>query len=402
MIGSAAIDFFIQQSITYRNGAVTVNQEASLQKLPSLYPKSEFHGVLPDKFINFADTTAIYQGLFKNPTSITPLCSTGNCTWDAFLSLSICSRCTDVSNQITNITLTEMSLASLHNESVTINIGEASYGQNGYPNLNSTTTERHGFTPDPYFGILYFSVMNLLEAYDCHLSFCIQEHNSTVTQGLLVETMLNVWQGQPLNDTQQNLSASEEISLTLPPEVSSRFEVTSFRIWTPAYQALIDDLEAVFDGTALLGADAERQLVPYALGGKLDNDYLNTNLSGIPDLMQSVALSLTNALRQGVFGEAVIGNTTSVEIQLEVSWAWLSFPAALIILTFVFLMSTMIKSKRNGIPPWKSSVNASLFHGLTAEHQGHRVKMDEPLAMERRAKEVRMQLVETQNGWQLV
>lgn len=87
-----AFEPFMQQIISYP-ALATVDESssalASAPQLRSFYPTTVHESELLNSFT---------RGFFTDGDfDVSPQCSSGNCTWDTFPSIGICSRCTDVS-----------------------------------------------------------------------------------------------------------------------------------------------------------------------------------------------------------------------------------------------------------------------------------------------------------------
>jgi hypothetical protein len=65
--------------------------------------------------------------------------------------------------------------------------------------------------------------------------------------------------------------------------------------------------------------------------------------------MDRLATALTNRLRGSTSSEKFFGSAYTIETYVHVKWEWLAFPFALLLLTLVFLVATMIKTtQRDG------------------------------------------------------
>ncbi|KAL2204501.1 hypothetical protein CC79DRAFT_1325230 [Sarocladium strictum] len=73
----------------------------------------------------------------------------------------------------------------------------------------------------------------------------------------------------------------------------------------------------------------------------------------------SVATGMVNVFRD--YGEVVQGAALSPVVFIKVRWAWLSYLAAQILLTIVFLVAVIVRSALLGIDVVKSSAMATLF-----------------------------------------
>jgi hypothetical protein len=90
---------------------------------------------------------------------------------------------------------------------------------------------------------------------------------------------------------------------------------------------------------------------------------------GLGSVMQSVADSATrSALRAS--NVTVYGTVASAEVYVRVSWGWILLPTVLVVTGLVFLGSTVIVNRGQGLRLWKSSVLAVLFHGLNGVEMG--------------------------------
>lgn len=65
---------------------------------------------------------------------------------------------------------------------------------------------------------------------------------------------------------------------------------------------------------------------------------------------------------------SMVSTAWKTETYVLVRWQWLSFPIALLLLTLVFLITTILKNAQNKISPWKSTTTALLLHVLAAKH----------------------------------
>ena len=87
--------------------------------------------------------------------------------------------------------------------------------------------------------------------------------------------------------------------------------------------------------------------------------------------MERLATAMTNVMRSSISVEMISGDALSPESVISIRWEWLSFPFLLLLLSSVFLVSTIIKtSKDTGTGIWKTSVMPVLIYGLPKETQG--------------------------------
>jgi hypothetical protein len=85
--------------------------------------------------------------------------------------------------------------------------------------------------------------------------------------------------------------------------------------------------------------------------------------------VRSVADSATrSALRASNVTE--YRTVASAKVYVRVSWGWLVLPTVLVVTGLVFLGSSVIVNRGQGLRLWKSSVLAVLFHGLDGVEMG--------------------------------
>lgn len=60
----------------------------------------------------------------------------------------------------------------------------------------------------------------------------------------------------------------------------------------------------------------------------------------------------------------VAGNSFRTEPFLRVRWIWLVVPFVVVLLAMIFLVATIVRTSRDGLPVWKTSSLAAVFQGL--------------------------------------
>lgn len=73
------------------------------------------------------------------------------------------------------------------------------------------------------------------------------------------------------------------------------------------------------------------------------------------------------------------GTMTDSETHFHVRWGWLAYPIAMVLISLVFVVVTIVKSRDSD--PWKSSVVALMFHGFHDADRGVYHKLDDPREM---------------------
>jgi hypothetical protein len=86
--------------------------------------------------------------------------------------------------------------------------------------------------------------------------------------------------------------------------------------------------------------------------------------------MERMASAMTNSIRSSKSKEMLEGEAYQREPYITIKWGWLAFPIALLLLTLIFLISTIIRTsgdRETGI--WKTSTMPTLIYSLPKETQ---------------------------------
>lgn len=90
----------------------------------------------------------------------------------------------------------------------------------------------------------------------------------------------------------------------------------------------------------------------------------------INTVFANLTIAITNNLRSRTNGaEKVEGVAWTNVVFIEIRWAWLSLPLALLMGSLILLCATIWKSRKSRLPAWKSSALAALLHGPGEEAQ---------------------------------
>ena len=270
---------------------------------------------------SFDIISAIQQGLLVSNKSLlsepTYTCPTGNCTWPAFVSLAVCSQCTNISSQIETMmqegefsvngaafpslgiqytiragtgALSLFNPVGLYSDSSPSSLGLLAVQSAADPSQTSTFRTSQtllwsllAIYPD----LSYLTNKTAWEstriyAIECGLSLCSNGYNSTLENGHLIEKITNTtskripdsYQPQPLNLTQLtglgiNLSsplptnkswtpAFEEFYI---PRTDFALEASpgvakTFNVTQPALDSVISYLLTILDGTVVDNSSA--------------------------------------------------------------------------------------------------------------------------------------------------
>ncbi|EUC49125.1 hypothetical protein COCMIDRAFT_85359 [Bipolaris oryzae ATCC 44560] len=121
--------------------------------------------------------------------------------------------------------------------------------------------------------------------------------------------------------------------------------------------------------------------------------------------LERMAHSITNVIRSDTdSSELIPGSAYARETYVAVQWGWLAFPLAMLILSIVFLVSTIRKTSSDSyedLGTWKTSAMPALMYSLPKDIQEGVVSTTRPRVMRgKRASKVRIRLLPKQ-GWRV-
>ena len=394
-----AIDPFSQQVVTYPLRAVRADDAASVPRIQlynALGPRN-FSGKLsnhshddPSWDIDLSMKAAIYGGLSGTAATLTPKCSTGNCTWGPFTSLSICNRCQDISDRIVSHTLPN---GLFFNDTVP-EIGDP------------TILVASGVLPVEELGptrgsLANFSIMNAVQGYQCTLYWCIQGYDLSIRAGTIREKVTRTWANETLSTTE----GIEEYLTFLPTAGFTDPDIKNFVVWKYSQATLISFFKSFFTGILIGGPNfgynsSSDVMQAFSNVQDLHNGSMSIALADVPALIGRITNNINIQMRQAA-GLPILGEATRTETYVLVQWQWLPLPIILLFLTLVFLVATIRKYTPKNVLPWKSSVTALLLHGLAPEHHEKYAIHERRGEMDAIAKELSIQLQKSDDGWQL-
>ena len=331
---------------------------------------------------------SLVRGLFESNSNTKHVCTTGNCTWSPFSSLGVCSSC-------------QQTKAAAACNSISANFS----GQCVY----------NSFDPDPYrageklyaaagtapliFSSSFAQIAIILRddsannwnnqpAYLRTLSLCRKTYSRTnFTEGILYDEA-DDWEalvphGQPDLNQQEYLYSFR----TQTDKTHNGSSGTLYRVNWNDISAVGDAAKPLF-WTTLLTTLGANNYVASAL--------YRRNGGNIPKTMDAVATSMTNQTRQGPNATQAHGTALAPEVYIHVSWLWLIFPTALVLLSVAFLTVTAGFSAGERQVVWKSSTLASLFHGIHGRKE--EAKLRSATSMRQAAEEIYVLLRDDDEG----
>jgi hypothetical protein len=117
--------------------------------------------------------------------------------------------------------------------------------------------------------------------------------------------------------------------------------------------------------------------------------------------VEKLATAITNRVRSSASGEMLQGEAFYSEQYVLVQWEWLIFPFLLLVLSLVFLVSTMIKtSKDTSTGIWKTSTMPTLIYSLPKDAQSKLSPSSTWNDTDKSSRKVRIKLLPNR-GWRV-
>ena len=426
-----ASDPFIQQVIeTYPCAQHLGDGTASMPRTNS-YNQSGIHTGADQSSLDLPMQAAIYEGVYNSFFPIQPVCTTGNCTFGNFRTAGMCTECQDISDRVKtncskdcncvwklpsglNLTQPTDAIAMTMGPSDPTDILES------FPSITDIMSFRDiENAPEPQ-GDTCIKLKTPM-AIQCSLFPCVRTYSSNVTGGLMSQVLLSTQELRKSEGLGPYAGYELYSAIPMPCLMNGTYhEATSFTERNSTNSIPVSGLlkdnqtayipnECYFAFSNPLGlmqylpgflngfaADApEVQYADPAWVGQLYNSG-NATLETISASWAALSDSMTVRIRRSPDGfdlPPFRGDAWHTQICISVKWPWLAYPAALLALTIVFLLATIVQSachSRNQI--WKSSPLALLFHGLDNDLREKFHVVDRTEEMEQTAKGLSVKL----------
>ena len=399
IILSNLFDPFLQQVVSYPDRLVPSSDIPTVART-QIYESHSSEGLPLPGIVDLNMKAAIYNGIFgiqgKAALGISHTCGTGNCSWDAFSSLVVCSKCVDISSYIQkHCKGDDCWRLSLPNGPSLSGLGRQ---------INSSVTNISSSLASIEASVVKFSSLKSpspnestdATALECAIWYCVQKRTASATSGVIHEKVLSSWR----NDSAQ-LSDSSDLYY-MPPEsiTNSTTSPTTFRVTHLAAKALNSFMSETFTGSggtnSSSGSSAYTSDVMQALH----------NAPNITVRIDNLSVSMSNNIREqeNVISNHANGTAFKTETYVQVRWAWFAFPAAIVALSLLFLLGAIIETAHRDVLVWKSNNLALLFHGreLDLGRDSERVVVNKLSQMMARAAEIKVELVREAEDWRLV
>jgi hypothetical protein len=261
--------------------------------------------------------------------------------------------------------------------------------------------------------------------HECVLTWCVQTIRSSYALGdyreEVVATRLNTttgswpWNSHPVYDgdelTGNVVIITEGIAIKTTSNTSGFDQLgTTYGSSNTTVSNVMQAFDDYFPSFYTIKSPSETPMLRYKnyLGyPSLRELKLNPLLSpnNVPRHMERLATAISSVIRSDTDShEMIMGQAYNRKQFIIVRWEWLTFPAALLVLSLAFLVATIIKTSRfehGDLGVWKTSAMPALIYSLPEELQRELQKhTSEGTRGSKQARKLKLQLLPKQ-GWRV-
>ncbi|KAI1622211.1 hypothetical protein EDD37DRAFT_510743 [Exophiala viscosa] len=372
IIAGFALEPFVQQAVDFPSRFTRTNVTATIPVTTSYddYASGEDSMV---KTVDLPMKAAIYDGLFytnvsAGADSIAAQCPTTNCTFLPYATLSMCSKCVNITNLIQqNCSSYEYDCTYHLPNGLSANDDEdpATYTNTTSELATSELANVSQFSV-PFSGMGRQSIVPAtFTAFECILYPCVNILTANVASGTLVETISASLLPDYQNSSEINLDDTD-IVFTLPNDTLSRLQAGNprqFSVAAESWVALKDYLSSILTGST---SGDMGPLNFYPTGDYQDAaTALYTNYAlNLGQGITNLAVSIGNQFRLYSPQQFATGTASLMETYVRVRWAWLLLPAVLEGATWIIFLAVCVVTRKRKVPAWKDSALAVMAWGV--------------------------------------
>ncbi|KAI0912578.1 hypothetical protein F4823DRAFT_581206 [Ustulina deusta] len=410
---AAVLDPFSQQLV----GIIDCTREsdistASVARTNAYYANGGHTGPL-DSEIDSPMAVAINIGLVNPPNHIPSLvsttCPSGNCTFGTFSSVAVCHSCDDISSQIKNFTeptgYYNYSLPATNVDNEQFSALQLAFGVLLNTSAAPSPTHLLNVRIMSAGGDITTITATPPNAFECQLFPCVRTYEASVSKLVLEEAVVskipmgfdafggygryvlatsNLTQygeqtldctPHPANDTAglvlvalANVDAAPQTPLSSGSKAPGAWypEKCVWIFGSSPFLAIRPELGSYLDADSI--QDYQTTYIGNIVAKNLWRN-ATTSFDSVGMFMRNLSDVMTATIRNnGANGAGdylpgrLVLNTTCIDVR----WAWLSFPVALVVLAFVFFLMLVVQNPRDSsaMRSWKSSNIAMLFCNL--------------------------------------
>jgi hypothetical protein len=438
VVAALGVGFSIQSLVIYPLRPVQV-------ELATIGKTNVYYGVPEPPYAMSTEMLgATLRGIVQpsDPSEMKFTCPSGNCTWEEFVTLGVCSQCFNVTDSFDqacgttdikyvspgsdgntnstasvpycNYTLPNgLQLGLSHDEMVMQILNSGNWHKSVHFDNNNTlgvlSSIQSFWTSSPsqwdYLNssMIFATVPYEIMAVECGLSLCVQKYNTSVLRGSLTEKLIDTY-----TDIVIDPEDPDSVIFHPPSSWTNVNENVSSNVFmcSGAASGFREFFDEKFTGqrnsTYSFSFSTNSDFTTLMTGLQLDN---------FTDLFSSIAKSMTDNMRSSPYAELLAeeGMTWSARgasyqdrPYVQVRWAWIAFPSTLLGLSLVLLLGTIVTTAREKTLPWKGNSLAAFAHPLAGDMREKISGIRGPREMQREAEKLQVQWLKTDRGFRLV
>lgn len=327
---------------------------------------------------------AFLRGLYSGASQPAFSCPSGNCTWTDLTTLGICGECEDITDQV------RVDCPGWYSHTP---LDSSAYYLCRYTMPSNQTLDGWLLSPTPAHTMWNSSAMQMNMSSSMHAKFATVEaiqlsdvitaadgtkklpppraSRCTFTFCTKTYSQIDVTNGGlSISTPKENIlvlgNRSNEScipsecttplyqNMVTPSRVSDKYLWSQYSINYADYEYITVFLTNMFGtGWGDLGlSDITQYGRPLAYSQDLNQN------------VKSIAASMTEIIRTGPNSTKEVGVSYVERTFIEIRWWYLFYPVALVFLTMLLLIAVIFKTRKDGVPAWKNSALALVFHEL--------------------------------------
>jgi hypothetical protein len=365
--------------------------------------------------------SAVYNGLFaengRPGAALAFECQSGNCTWQPYDTLAVCSECIDLTPFI------EPYCAEGTSDDCGWQVPQGAKLANSAEVFSMTSQIPAARGDQPHSSMMRLIFMGT-ESYDglagetkpwarrCTLSACLQTLETKITNGVLTEKTIDSMTNNTVLDN-SNLADGRDHNVYVVG-----MDGTPYKLGIEAMLSMRGWFATLFaNGSASRSAGAYTRtitdnsvVVNLTVGISSGETFFDSDIvtafywnyyeyaDGLDLLVGDMATSMTVAFRSFNGAVPVAGQAIYAESYVHVRWGFAVVPILVVVGAAVFLVAAVWKSNKSRVEVWKSSALAMLFHGLDGNSKAHFEQTQDLPEQKRKARVIKVQLQESDDG----
>ena len=199
-----------------------------------------------------------------------------------------------------------------------------------------------------------------LAAYNCSLRFCLQSYTASTTRGKTQQQSVGTW------DEVTALGAKawkfkevpEAMNMNIANASAYTVDVISLRALGQAFTTFMTG-SVIFQGNLLQPqySGIGRGPTPASIDSFAEVMYsASDSLESMSRLSEQIASGMSTYIRTSrpaPLDAKFAPSVSSTEIVVKVRWGWLAFPLGLLVSAQIFLVMTILQTRRRCVRPWK-------------------------------------------------